>query len=86
MLTKYRLAKKIGASVSHITDILNGKEYASLKKAIKIEIASKGKYKVEQLVRPEVAEALREYVRLRYPTLKTSHNGKGEESLKRKEE
>ncbi|WP_457601093.1 helix-turn-helix domain-containing protein [Hydrogenivirga sp.] len=71
MLTKYRLAKRIGASVSHITDILNGREYASLKKAIKIEKETNGRYKVEQLVRPEVAEALEEYMKLRCPMFKT---------------
>ena len=67
MLTKYKLAKKLKVSVSHISEILNHKEYASLPKAVAIEIATNGEVKVEQIVRPSVAKALKEYLKLRCP-------------------
>ena len=85
MLTKYKLAKKLKVSVSHVSEILNRKEYASLPTALKIEKATHGEVKVEQIVRPEVARALKEYLSLRCMS-KTSHNREGEESLRSEEE
>ena len=85
MLTKYKLAKKLKVSVSHVSEILNRKEYASLPTALKIEKATHGEVKVEQIVRPEVARALKEYLSLRCMS-KTSHDGEGEESLRSEEE
>ena len=64
-ITKYALAKKLGVTPTHIIEVLNGKEYASLPTALKIEKATHGEVKVEQIVRPEVAKALREYLSLR---------------------
>ena len=84
-MTKYKLAKKLKISVSHVSEILNRKEYASLPTALKIEKATHGEVKVEQIVRPEVAKALREYLSLRCMS-KTSHDGEGEESLRSEEE
>ena len=65
MVTKYRLAKKVGVTPTHIIEITNRKTYASLPLALKIEKASNGLLKVEDIVRPEVAEALKEYLKLR---------------------
>ena len=84
MLTKYKLAKKLKVSVSHVSEILNRKEYASLPTALKIEKATHGEVKVEDIVRPEIRAALREYLSLRMS--KTSHNREGEESGKNAEE
>ena len=84
-MTKYGIARKIGLTSTHVINILNGKEYASLPTALKIEKATHGEVKVEQIVRPEVAKALREYLSLRCMS-KTSHNGEGEESLRSEEE
>jgi len=68
-ISKYRLAKQVGLTPTHVINILNSKDYASLEKAVEIEIATGGKYKVEDLVRPEVAEALRKFLTLRCPIL-----------------
>lgn len=85
MMTKYKLAKRVGITPTHAINVLNRKEYASLPKAVAIEIATNGEVKVEEIVRPEVAKALREYLSLRCMS-KTSHNGEGEESLRSEEE
>ena len=86
-MTKYGIARKIGLTPTHVINILNHKEYASLPTALKIEKATGGEIKVEQIVRPEVAQALREYLFLRCPMLsKTSHSKEEEKSLRSKEE
>ena len=36
-ITKYALAKKLGVTPTRIIEVLNGKEYASLPTALKIE-------------------------------------------------
>lgn len=84
-MTKYSLARKVGLTSAHVINILNRKEYASLPTALKIEKATHGEVKVEQIVRPEVARALKEYLSLRCMS-KTSHDGEGEESLRSEEE
>ncbi|RUM30551.1 MAG: hypothetical protein DSY42_04450 [Aquifex sp.] len=84
-MTKYQIAKKTGISVSHIISVLNGKEYASLEKAVEIEIATGGKYKVEDLVRPEVAEALRKFLALRCPILRNFQISEDKQSVKKEE-
>ena len=45
--------------------LMKGKKFASLPLAVELEKVSGGRVKVEQVVRPEVVEALREYLRLR---------------------
>jgi len=82
MPTKYRLAKQVGLTHTHVINILNGKDYASLPIAVAIELASGGKYKVEDLVRPEVAEALRKFLTLRCPILQKLKPLPQEESVK----
>ena len=67
MMTKYKLAKRVGITPTHAINVLNHKEYASLPKAVDIEIATNGEVKVEQIVRPSVAKALKEYLKLRCP-------------------
>ncbi|GAB6066043.1 hypothetical protein JCM9492_11350 [Aquifex pyrophilus] len=76
------MAKVVGVSPTAIYYILQNKRYASLEKAIEIELASNGKYKVEDLVRPEVAKALRKYLALRCPMVKKSARDKRGESVK----
>ena len=83
-ITKYALAKRLGITPTHIIEVLNGKEYASLPTALKIEKATRGEVKVEDIVRPEIRAALREYLSLRMS--KRSHNGDREESLRSEEE
>jgi len=85
-MTKYSLARKVGLTSAHIINILNRKEYASLPTAVRIEKATGGEVKVEDIVRPEVARALKEYLSLRCSMFKASHNGEEEKSLSRKEE
>ena len=79
------LARKIGVSPTFISNLKKGVKFADLPTALKIEKATHGEVKVEQIVRPEVAKALREYLSLRCMS-KTSHNGEGEESLRSEEE
>ncbi len=67
MMTKYSLAKKVGITPTHAINILNHKEYASLPKAVAIEIATGGEVRVEDIVRPEVAQSLHKFLRLRCP-------------------
>ena len=81
MITKYRLAKKVGITPTHAINILNRKEYASLPKAVAIELVTKGEIKVEDIVRPEVARALEKYLSMRCMS-KRSENGKRKESLR----
>ena len=66
-LTQTELALRVGVSQQQISAILTKKAYASLPTAVAIEIATGGKYKVEDLVRPEVAEALKTFLKLRCP-------------------
>ena len=63
------LARKIGKSTTGVIYIIRRKKYASLPTAVAIELATGGKYKVEDLVRPEVAEALKKFLILRCPML-----------------
>ncbi len=58
-----KLAKKVGVSATVISNIK--RKPVSLPTAIRIEKATGGEIKTEDIVRPEVAEALREYLRLR---------------------
>lgn len=69
-MTKYRIAKEVGVTPTHIIEVLNKKTYASFPKAVDIEIATGGEVKVEDIVRPEVAKALAEFLKLRCPMLK----------------
>ncbi len=66
------LARKIGVSPTFISNLKKGVKFADLPTALKIEKATHGEVKVEQIVRPEVARALKEYLKLRCPTSKTS--------------
>ena len=84
-ISKYRLAKQVGLTPTHVINILNGKDYASLEKAVEIELATGGRYRVEDLVRPEVAEALRKFLTLRCPILQKLNNLSQEESVKEEE-
>ena len=86
MPTKYRIAKETGLSPAHIINVLNRKEYASLETAVKIEIATRGKYKVEDLVRPEVAEALKTFLQLRCPMLQNLLQQEESQSVEKEEE
>ncbi len=79
------LAKKVGVSATIISNTKNGKKHVSLPLAVKIEKATNGEIKVEQIVRPEVAQALREYLLLRCSTSKTSTPEEQLKSLKDKE-
>ncbi len=63
--TKYRIAKEVGVTPTCIINIINRKDYASLPLAVKIEKATGGEVKVEDIVRPEVAKALKEWWELR---------------------
>ena len=85
MPTKYRIAKETGLSTAHVINVLNGKEYASLPTAVAIEIATKGKYKVEDLVRPEVAEALKTFLKLRCPMLQKLSQENQAQSVEKEE-
>ncbi len=67
MISKYKIARQIGTTPTHVINVLNGKEYASFPKAVDIEIATGGEVKVEDIVRPEVAESLQKFLRLRCP-------------------
>ena len=69
-----------------LSRILHGKRYASLEIAVKIEIATNGKYKVEDLVRPEVAEALKTFLKLRCPMLQNLLQENQTQSVEEEEE
>ncbi|ADO44924.1 hypothetical protein Hydth_0524 [Hydrogenobacter thermophilus TK-6] len=69
MVKQTELARKIGKAPSAISQILHKKRRADLPTAVAIEKASDGQLKVEKLVRPEVAQALKEYLRLRCPSM-----------------
>ena len=84
-LTQTELARLAGVSQQQISAILTKKAYASLPTAVAIELATGGKYKVEDLVRPEVAEALRKFLTLRCPILQKLNNLSQEESVKGEE-
>ncbi len=74
-----KIAKDIGLHEVTLYRYLNRHNHASLPTALKIEKATHGKFKVEDLVRPEIAEALREYLRLRCPTLTNLQESTGGE-------
>jgi len=67
-----KLAKQVGVSPTAIFYALKKRKKLSLPTAVAIEIATGGKYKVEDLVRPEVADALKKFLILRCPMLKKS--------------
>ena len=81
-----QLAKKIGKSTTGVIYIIRRKKYASLETAVKIEIATRGKYKVEDLVRPEVAEALKTFLKLRCPMLQNLLQHEESQSVEKEEE
>ncbi len=63
--TRYRIAKEIGVTPSHLFQILSGVVHASLPTAVKIEKASNGEIRVEDIISPEVKAALIEYLQMR---------------------
>ena len=76
------LARKIGVSPTFISSLKKGAKFADLPTALKIEKATHGEVKVEEIVRPEVALALKEYLALRCSFMsKKSSNGEEKESL-----
>ena len=83
--TSRKIAKTLRINAHTAYLLLKQKKTASLPLAVRIEKATHGEVKVEQIVRPEVARALKEYLSLRCMS-KTSHNGEGEKSLRSKEE
>ena len=68
MMSVRGLAKQIGVSPTFISNLKKGKRFADLPTAVRTEIATHGKIKVEDIVRPSVAKALKEYLKLRIPT------------------
>ena len=84
-LTQTELARLAGVSQQQISAILTKKAYASLPTAVAIELATGGRYRVEDLVRPEVAEALRKFLTLRCPILQKLNSLPQEESVKEEE-
>jgi len=85
-MVKEPLYKKVGITQAAWSQIKRKKRYASLPLALRIEKASNGLLKVEDIVRPEVAEALREYLKLRCSISKTSAPEEQLKSDKKKEE
>lgn len=78
------LARKVGVSPTFISNVKKGTKHADLPKAVAIEKATGGKIKVEEIVRPEVASALRKYLSMRCMSKKSS-NGEEKESLRSQE-
>jgi len=60
-----RVAHEIGIHEVNIYKYIHGKAYASFETAVAIELATGGRYKVEDMVRPEVAEALKKLLKVR---------------------
>jgi len=85
-MPKAALYKKVGITQAAWSQIRRGKRFADLPTAVRIEKATNGEIKVEQIVRPEVAEALRKYLKLRCPTSKTSTHREKVKSDKKNEE
>ncbi len=84
-LTQTELALRVGVSQQQISAILTKKAYASLPTAVAIELATGGKYKVEDLVRPEVAEALKTFLKLRCPMLQKLSQENQAQSVEKEE-
>ena len=80
------LAEYVSLHPVALSRILHRKRYASLETAVKIEIATGGKYKVEDLVRPEVAEALKTFLQLRCPMLQNLLRQEESQSVEKEEE
>ena len=73
MMSVRELARKVGVSPTFIGNVKKGTKHVDLLKAVTIEKATHWEVKVEDIIRPEVARALREYLSLRMS--KRSHNG-----------
>jgi len=76
-----KIAHELGIHEITLYRYVHKRSHASLEKAVAIEIATGGKYKVEDLVRPEVADALKKFLILRCPMLKKSSDLEEKQSV-----
>ena len=81
LMSVRELARKVGVSPTFISGLKKGTKHADLPKAVDIEIATGGEVKVEDIVRPEVAESLQKFLRLRCPMLKKIAQGQEGKSV-----